>query len=222
MKLTSFLRGVSLDDALTGCGPRCPPARRSSQPTGTGCRRPSAGRGRLPTARWWSGAIRRPDGAPSRRSGYSSIRSGCSRSSGGRSPAIPLTRHRRWIWGLHRSLPTAGGKNRPCACIPVVPAKERVRELKDGWVGTVRPSRQPRCGFLRMRRFLNAINNVRHGEERRRRVSNHARRPYRTRPSAFAGMTEYGALSQVRSRLPRIQSQIVSLMPFATSAANLQ
>jgi hypothetical protein len=39
MKLTSFLRGVSLNDNLTGCGSRCPPARRSSQPTGTGCRR---------------------------------------------------------------------------------------------------------------------------------------------------------------------------------------
>ena len=63
------------------------------------------------------------------------------------------------------------------------PAFERVRELKDGWVGTVRPSRQPRCGFLRMRRFLNAINNIRHGEERRRRVSNHAQRPCRTRLS---------------------------------------
>jgi len=34
-----------------------------------------------------------------------------------------------------------------------------------------------------MRWFLNAINNVRHGEERRRRVSNHARRPCRTRLS---------------------------------------
>jgi hypothetical protein len=58
-----------------------------------------------------------------------------------------------------------------------------MKELKDGWIGTVRPSRQPRCGFLRMRGFLNAINKVRHGEERRRRVSNHARRPCRTRPS---------------------------------------
>ena len=48
---------------------------------------------------------------------------------------------------------------------PWTPAFERVKELKDGWVGTMRPSRQPRCGFLRMRRFLNAINNVRHGGE---------------------------------------------------------
>ena len=63
------------------------------------------------------------------------------------------------------------------------PAKERVKELKDGWICTVRPSRQPRCGFLRISRFLSAINNVPHGEERRRRVSNHARRPCRTRLS---------------------------------------
>ena len=34
------------------------------------------------------------------------------------------------------------------------PAFERVRELKDGWVGTMRPSRQPRCGFLRATRKL--------------------------------------------------------------------
>jgi hypothetical protein len=61
MKLTSFRRGVSLNDNLTGCGSRCPPARRSSQPTGTGCRWRSAGRrGWLPTAQWWPGAISRP------------------------------------------------------------------------------------------------------------------------------------------------------------------
>ena len=41
-----------------------------------------------------------------------------------------------------------------------VPAKERVRELKDGWVGTVRPSRQPRCGFLRMSGFSISITYV--------------------------------------------------------------
>ena len=44
-------------------------------------------------------------------------------------------------------------------------------------------SRQPLCGFLRMTWFLNAINKIPHGEERRRRVSNHARRPCRTRLS---------------------------------------
>ena len=48
-----------------------------------------------------------------------------------------------------------------------------------------------------MKRFLNPINNVRHGEERRRRVSNRTRRPCRTRLSfrdqfftrSFAGAT---------------------------------
>ena len=50
-----------------------------------------------------------------------------------------------------------------------------------------RPSRQPRCGFLsRIRWFLNAINNVRHGEECLRRVSNHARRPCRAQFSSEA------------------------------------
>jgi hypothetical protein len=82
-----------------------------------------------------------------------------------------------------------------------IPAFVLVRELKDGWVGTVRPSRQPRCGFLRMRWFLNAINNVRHGEERRRCVSNHARRPCRTRPSfrdqfLFRREDEYGRCTE--------------------------
>jgi hypothetical protein len=32
-----------------------------------------------------------------------------------------------------------------------VPAFERVKELKSGWIGPVRPSRQPLCSFLRMR-----------------------------------------------------------------------
>jgi hypothetical protein len=32
-----------------------------------------------------------------------------------------------------------------------IPAFERVKELKSGWIGPVRPSRQPLCGFLRMR-----------------------------------------------------------------------
>ena len=62
------------------------------------------------------------------------------------------------------------------------PAQERVKELKDGWnrhgaspaFARAGSSRQPRCGFLRMTYFLNAINNVPHGEEGRRRVSNHA------------------------------------------------
>ena len=79
-----------------------------------------------------------------------------------------------------------------------VPACERVRELKDGCVGTVCPppsrgqalrdsrvaaSSGPARRRPGMRWFLNAINNVRHGEERRRRVSNHARRPCRARLS---------------------------------------
>ena len=38
------------------------------------------------------------------------------------------------------------------------PAFKRVKKLKSGWIGPVRPSRQPLCGFLRMRWFLNAIN----------------------------------------------------------------
>ncbi len=87
-----------------------------------------------------------------------------------------------------------------------VPACERVKKLKDGLIGTARPSRQPRCGFLRMRWCLNAINNGRHGEERRRRVSNHARRPCRTgfrfETNSFtrsqAGKTEKSVSGQLR------------------------
>ena len=55
----------------------------------------------------------------------------------------------------------------------------------------MRSSRRPLCGFLRMRISVNAIQDCPHGEERRRRVSKHARRsrnhppqPYNTRPKA--------------------------------------
>jgi hypothetical protein len=35
-----------------------------------------------------------------------------------------------------------------------------------GWISAVRPSRQPLRGFLRMRTFLNAIEDIPHAEER--------------------------------------------------------
>jgi len=38
--------------------------------------------------------------------------------------------------------------------------------LTNGWIGVVRPSRQPLRGFLRMRRFVNAIDDKPHAEER--------------------------------------------------------
>ena len=41
---------------------------------------------------------------------------------------------------------------------PTGPAFERVKELKSSGISTVRPSRQPLRGFLRMRTFLNAVN----------------------------------------------------------------
>jgi hypothetical protein len=41
-----------------------------------------------------------------------------------------------------------------------------VKESTIGWIGAVRPSRQPLRGFLRMRTFLNAINDTPHAEER--------------------------------------------------------
>jgi hypothetical protein len=55
---------------------------------------------------------------------------------------------------------------------------EALKELTIGWMSAVRPSRQPPCpeeppqaasrrgGFLRMRTFLNAINDTPHAEER--------------------------------------------------------
>jgi hypothetical protein len=54
---------------------------------------------------------------------------------------------------------------------------EAVQEIPN-WlgIGAVRSSRQPLCGVLRMRNSVNAIQDCPHGEERRRRVSNHARR----------------------------------------------
>ena len=45
-------------------------------------------------------------------------------------------------------------------------SSEAVKELTIGWISAVRPSRQPPRGFLRMRPFLNAINNIPHAEER--------------------------------------------------------
>src|SRR6516164_4582589 len=41
-----------------------------------------------------------------------------------------------------------------------------VKELSIAWISAVRPSRQPLRGFLRMRSFLNVINQVPHAEER--------------------------------------------------------
>jgi NodT family efflux transporter outer membrane factor (OMF) lipoprotein len=41
-----------------------------------------------------------------------------------------------------------------------------VNKLTNGWIGVVRPSRQPLRGFLRMRGILNAIDNAPHAEER--------------------------------------------------------
>src|SRR6516162_5418161 len=68
-----------------------------------------------------------------------------------------------------------------------------VKELSIGWISALRPSRQPPCpeeppqaasrrgGFLRMRNFLNYINEVPHAEERPTgRVSKHAPRPFQT------------------------------------------
>ena len=82
-------------------------------------------------------------------------------------------------------------------------ARRRCAEILIGWIRAVRSSRQPPCpeeppqaasrrgGFLRMRISVNAIQDCPHGEERRRRVSKHARRspnhppqPYNTRPKA--------------------------------------
>jgi hypothetical protein len=41
-----------------------------------------------------------------------------------------------------------------------------VEELAVGWSSAVRPSRQPLRGFLSMRNFLNAMNDLPHPEER--------------------------------------------------------
>jgi hypothetical protein len=40
--------------------------------------------------------------------------------------------------------------------------------IETGWIGTVRPSRQPLCGFLRMRISVNALGGSPHAEERPR------------------------------------------------------
>ena len=56
----------------------------------------------------------------------------------------------------------------------------RLRELLQNpaisWISAVRPSRRPLCGLLRMRIFLNAINNIRHAEERSTGARREARR----------------------------------------------
>jgi hypothetical protein len=39
-------------------------------------------------------------------------------------------------------------------------------EIETGWISAVRSSRQPLRGFLRMRKFLNVINDIPHAEER--------------------------------------------------------
>jgi hypothetical protein len=75
----------------------------------------------------------------------------------------------------------------------------------------MRPSRQPRCGFLRMTRFLNSIMGLRHGEERRRRVSNHARWPCRARLSFSRPIPSHagrpGPISAMGSRSRRYGEQ---------------
>src|SRR5690242_4558954 len=47
--------------------------------------------------------------------------------------------------------------------------------LTIGWTGAVRPSRRPLWGLLRMSDSSDAIEGIPHAEERRRRVSKHAR-----------------------------------------------
>src|SRR5216683_2148231 len=46
-----------------------------------------------------------------------------------------------------------------------------------GWISDVRSLRQPRRGFLRVRKFLNAIDHVPHAEGALGRVSKHAPKP---------------------------------------------
>ena len=46
-----------------------------------------------------------------------------------------------------------------------------------GWISAVRSLRQPRRGFLRVRKFLNAIDHVPHAEGALGRVSKHAPKP---------------------------------------------
>ena len=37
---------------------------------------------------------------------------------------------------------------------------------RESWIGSARPSRQPLRGFLRMKKYLNAIKDIPHAEER--------------------------------------------------------
>src|SRR5438128_7011010 len=46
----------------------------------------------------------------------------------------------------------------------VFPAKELVKKSRMGWIDTVRPSRRPLRGLLRMRNFLNVIKGFPHAE----------------------------------------------------------
>jgi hypothetical protein len=45
------------------------------------------------------------------------------------------------------------------------PCFERVKQVTVAWISTVRPSRQPFRGFLRMRRFQNATKEIPQAEE---------------------------------------------------------
>jgi hypothetical protein len=53
----------------------------------------------------------------------------------------------------------------------LIRAKERVDEFKIGWISTVRSSRLPLRGFLRMRNSANAIKVFPHAEERSKSAS---------------------------------------------------
>src|SRR5437868_15165425 len=57
-------------------------------------------------------------------------------------------------------------QRRPVPMAQMGPAFEAVRKLTTGWISAVRPSRQPLCGFLRMRNSSHAINDFPHAEER--------------------------------------------------------
>jgi hypothetical protein len=52
--------------------------------------------------------------------------------------------------------------------------QEGIIRSSDGWISVVRPSTRPLRTRLRMRNCVNSTNSIGHGEERRRRGSNHA------------------------------------------------
>ncbi len=52
------------------------------------------------------------------------------------------------------------------AALGTLSRSERLKELTIDWISTVRSSRQPLRGFLRMRNSINAIKDFPHAEER--------------------------------------------------------